>query len=480
MARNKKTIIRRMVVLTTAIALVFGHTGNVTISNAASKITLKSGKAAPASVYAGHSYTLKVAGTAVKFYSSNKSVATIGLTTGKLKPVAPGTVKITAKSKKTGKAVATKSFKVLQRATSISVEPTEINLGIGETYKLAATKKPATSTDVVKFYSSDKTIATVGMTSGKVTAKAKGIATITVHAMATKATSQSNRYNKTATVTVRVGAKLESAGQTQENGISAKFSYPLENTDAAKFVLTDANTGAEVKIIQIGERQTENIYNLTTASRLVKDHTYNLTYDGVTVEFKAEMGNEPYALYTSRTDVVVEQGSTEMISCQVLDQMGEKMEFDRSKLQMTSSVYPDGVQETQAVSMLSVTSDGNIMVSPEKTSPIGTYVVVLQYGTLPSKLITITVKESTQPIVTPEPTVTPAPTMTPEPILTPAPIVTPEPIVTPTPIVTPEPTITPEPTVIPEETVTPESTVTPEPTVTLYPEESYEPQETYY
>ena len=104
MARNKKTIIRRMVVLTTAIALVFGHTGNVTISNAASKITLKSGKAAPASVYAGHSYTLKVAGTAVKFYSSNKSVATIGLTTGKLKPVAPGTVKITAKSKKTGKA----------------------------------------------------------------------------------------------------------------------------------------------------------------------------------------------------------------------------------------------------------------------------------------------------------------------------------------------------------------------------------------
>ena len=69
-------------------------------SSAASKITLKSGAAAPSTMYAGHSYSLKVAGTAVKFYSSNKKVATIGLTTGKLKAIVPGTVKITAKSKK--------------------------------------------------------------------------------------------------------------------------------------------------------------------------------------------------------------------------------------------------------------------------------------------------------------------------------------------------------------------------------------------
>lgn len=68
---------------------------------AASKITLKSGAAAPSTVYTGHSYSLKVAGTDVKFYSSNKAAATIGVTTGKLKPLKPGTVKVTAKSKKT-------------------------------------------------------------------------------------------------------------------------------------------------------------------------------------------------------------------------------------------------------------------------------------------------------------------------------------------------------------------------------------------
>ena len=44
---------------------------------AASKITLESGGPAPNMVYTGKTYTLKVAGTTVKFYSSNKSVATI-------------------------------------------------------------------------------------------------------------------------------------------------------------------------------------------------------------------------------------------------------------------------------------------------------------------------------------------------------------------------------------------------------------------
>ena len=71
---------------------------------AASKIVLKSGAAAPSTVYASHSYKLKVDGQSVKWYTSNKAVATIGQTTGKLKPVAPGTVKITAKSKSSGKA----------------------------------------------------------------------------------------------------------------------------------------------------------------------------------------------------------------------------------------------------------------------------------------------------------------------------------------------------------------------------------------
>lgn len=138
---------------------------------AASKITLKSGAAAPSTIYALHSYPLKVAGTTVKWYSSNKNIATIGQATGKLKPVAPGQVKITAKSTNTGKAVATKTFKVLLRATDVSVSPSELTLSVGETATLAATLTPSNSTDVVRFYSDDKDIATVGLSSGKVTGK---------------------------------------------------------------------------------------------------------------------------------------------------------------------------------------------------------------------------------------------------------------------------------------------------------------------
>lgn len=66
-------------------------------ASAASKITLRGGTDAPFKIFAGHSYALSVSGRNVKWYTSNKSVATIGVTTGRLCPSAPGTVTITAK-----------------------------------------------------------------------------------------------------------------------------------------------------------------------------------------------------------------------------------------------------------------------------------------------------------------------------------------------------------------------------------------------
>ena len=67
-----------------------------TLALAESGLTLKSGAAAPSTVYAGHNYALTVRGASVKYYSSNKNIATIGVTTGKMRAVGPGTVKITA------------------------------------------------------------------------------------------------------------------------------------------------------------------------------------------------------------------------------------------------------------------------------------------------------------------------------------------------------------------------------------------------
>lgn len=260
--------------------------------SAASKITLKSGAAAPASVYAGHSYVLKVAGTTCKFYSSNKSVATIGLTTGKFKPVAPGTVKITAKNKKTGKTVATKSFTVLQRATAVTSDPAELYLGaVGDTATLKAVKTPATSTDVVKFFTADKTIATVGMTSGKVTAKAEGKTTISVYAMATKATSKSSKYNKVATVNVFVGPYMASAVQTSTTTMDLTFKADLKEVKATDFTVTNDATKVTYPVKDAKISATDaKVVTITTYSDIKDGGNYTVSYAKTSAQFKATDG----------------------------------------------------------------------------------------------------------------------------------------------------------------------------------------------
>ena len=126
-------------------------------ASAASKITLRGGTDAPLKIFAGHSYALSVSGRNVKWYTSNKSVATIGVTTGRLCPSAPGTVTIRAKDRKTGETVATKTFKVLLRANRISVEPETLTLYLYDVITLNASLHPGNSTDVVKFISNEKT-----------------------------------------------------------------------------------------------------------------------------------------------------------------------------------------------------------------------------------------------------------------------------------------------------------------------------------
>ena len=256
-------------------------------SFAASKITLKSGKAAPASIYVGHTYTLKVPGTSVKFYSSNKKVATIGMTTGKLKPVAPGTVKITAKNKKTGKTVATKSFKVLQRAESIKADVEALFLdSIGDTATLKATKTPTTSTDVIKFYSSDRSVATVGVTSGKVTAKGEGTCQITIYALATKATSTKSKYNKVTTVEVNVGPVIESCQQKSRKKIELIFKASLKDIKGSDLMITEQNSKTVYPIKEVSiDKENPKIMHIETVDNLPNQSTYTVTYGKSSAQF---------------------------------------------------------------------------------------------------------------------------------------------------------------------------------------------------
>ena len=223
---RERTLVTALLVMTMMIGLIDGYR-QPEEALAASKITLKSGKAAPSTIYAGHSYNLKVAGAKVKFATSNKRVATIGANTGKMKAVAPGNVKITAKNAKSGKIVASKTFTILQRSKSVSCCK-KIYLAPGDTYILSASTSPNTSTDVIRFTSSDKTIATVGATSGKIIAKKKGITTINVYAKATKATANSNKNNKTTTCKVIVCDKEARFGFHYFQGYESR-TYSVED-----------------------------------------------------------------------------------------------------------------------------------------------------------------------------------------------------------------------------------------------------------
>jgi len=258
-----------------------------TTTSAATKITLKSGAAAPSTVYAKHSYNLAVKGVKVKFYSSNKKVATVAASTGKMKAVAPGTVKITAKNAK-GKAVASASFKVLQRATAVAADQTEVFLNVNDTATLKATKTPATSTDVVRFYSADKTIATVGAKSGVITAKKNGKVTIKVVSKATAATATSAKSNKVATVTVYVGPCLDTVAQTKVNTLVANFKTDMKDVKASDFSIVNDATKANV-LVQEAKADGKKV-TLTTYLDLKDGQTYSVTYGDVTAQFTATTG----------------------------------------------------------------------------------------------------------------------------------------------------------------------------------------------
>lgn len=97
-----KKIFQRLAIFL-AVVVVATLLGPASEASAATKMTLSNGKAAPTTIYTGKSCTLKVPNTTVVFYSSNKKVATVGWSSGKVVAKTPGKVTITAKAKTTRK-----------------------------------------------------------------------------------------------------------------------------------------------------------------------------------------------------------------------------------------------------------------------------------------------------------------------------------------------------------------------------------------
>lgn len=118
-----------------------------------------------------------------KVKSSKTKVATVKLSSkGKLTitPKKVGSTKITVTTKYGAKATFTlKVQKAAVKVKSISVNKTKVSLKKGKTFQIVATKKYITALDKVTYKSSNKKVATVS-SKGKIKAKKKGKATITV------------------------------------------------------------------------------------------------------------------------------------------------------------------------------------------------------------------------------------------------------------------------------------------------------------
>ena len=159
-------------------------TSKVTVAN--KKIELKVGK----------STTLKPIITPItsfekaSYKTSNKKVATVN-SKGKVTAKAPGKATITIKvGKKSVKVTVTVPAPELK---SIKLSATAKTLKKGKSFTLKVTLNPKTATDKITYSTSNKKVATVDK-KGKVVAKGKGTATITVKA---------GKITKTCKITVK-------------------------------------------------------------------------------------------------------------------------------------------------------------------------------------------------------------------------------------------------------------------------------------
>ncbi|MBR4461089.1 MAG: Ig-like domain-containing protein, partial [Erysipelotrichaceae bacterium] len=132
----------------------------------------------------------------INWTSSNTNVATVD-TNGNVTGIAKGSATITATAADGSGVTATCGVTVVKPVTSITLSATSLTLNVGDTSTLAATVLPSDASNrSVTWTTSDSTVASVS-SSGKVTAKKAGTATITVTA------KDSSGVSATATVTVK-------------------------------------------------------------------------------------------------------------------------------------------------------------------------------------------------------------------------------------------------------------------------------------
>ena len=179
----------------------------------------------------------------VTWSSSNTSVATVS-STGVVTAKASGSATITVTSNNGAKS-AICSVTVIVPVTGVSLNNTSLTMGVGDTQTLTATVTPSNATDKAVFWSSSNTsVATVSST-GVVTAKAAGSATINV-------TTNDGAYKATCSVTVIVpvtGVSLNQTSLSMEVGDTQTLTTTVTPSNATDKTVTWSSSNTSVATV---------------------------------------------------------------------------------------------------------------------------------------------------------------------------------------------------------------------------------------
>ena len=245
---------------------------------AAYKLTKTDGSAIPAIIDVGESFKIKVDGAEVYFYSDNKDVATVGKRNGVLTAVGPGSVQIRGVNQSTGKTIATDTIKVCLRATSVTPSESEIYLtDIGSTAEISVALTPSNSTDIIRYVSDNKDVATVNMKTGVVTAVGEGTATITIYSKRTAASSADDEGTLTATVSVTVGKFLSSVSARTDQTIEVKFTQEVSSLTADELILQESSATSWMKIKSVTKLSSDTYLIQVDPNYKMSDKKYTLT-----------------------------------------------------------------------------------------------------------------------------------------------------------------------------------------------------------
>jgi len=246
----------------------------------------------------GQSYTLRPivtpegAETTFKWKSSKKDIATVtslGKVTGRA--VGKATITVTTENGKTYSCPVI----VKQAPDNITLNKSEITLGVGQMYTLQSTLTPSNSATYQQWTSSNKSVAIVN-DKGRVTGKKVGTATITV--------KTTNGHTATCVVTVKkapTSVALNKTATTLAVGMKETLTATLTPTDCATYCMWTSDDETVATVTSSGVITAKKVGTATITVKTTNDKIASCT---VTVK------KAPTAVTLDKTELTLKAGET--------------------------------------------------------------------------------------------------------------------------------------------------------------------------